>query len=101
MVIRLDVVVEQVVDSKTYFKFLVLEEFSANEQIAEVELIVISSLSIFEILEYEGSSECVPLKEHPLEFCRCVVHDEVVGHLAEFAAIVIQCVSGKILDSEV
>ena len=101
MAIRLCVVIEQVVHTHADLKFLALEETSSDKQVAEVEEIVISSLSIFEILEYEGSSECVPLKEHPLEFCRGVVHDEVVGHLAEFAAIVIQCVSGKILDSEV
>ena len=101
MAIRFGVIVEQVVHTHADLKLLALEETSSDKKVAEVEEIVISSLCTFEILEYKGSCECIPLKEHPLDFCRGMVHDKVVGHLAEFTAIVIQCISCKILDSEV
>ena len=101
MVIRLDVVVEQVVDSKTYFKFLVLEEFSANEQIAEVEIVIVSSFGISEVLEYERSGKCKSLGENPFQFSLGMMGDIVVGHLAELAAIVVHCIARNIIDSEV
>ena len=101
MVIRLDVVVEQVVDSKTYFKFLVLEEFSTNEQIAEVEIVIVSSFGISEVLEYERSGKCKSLGENPFQFSLGMMGDIVVGHLAELAAIVICRITGVVSYSEV
>ena len=101
MVVRLDIVVEQVVDTKAYLKFPVLEEFSAYEQVAEVEIVIVSSFCVSEVLEYESSCKCESPGEHPFQFCLGMVADIVVGHLTELAAIVVHRIARNIIDSEV